>query len=73
MAPTDNTTSNLPKITLQIFELERIIKNLKWWQIFKRMELENKLIDLRMSAWDVGMAIAFKDLEDMGILTKVEN
>ena len=66
-----NPDSNVPKITLQIMDLERIIKDLKWWQIFKRMELDNKLIDLRMAGWNIGMEMAIKDLEKMGLINKI--
>ena len=68
-----NPDSNIPRITLQIIDLENLIKSLKWWQILKRMELQNKLVDLRMEAWNIGMAIAIKDLEKMGILKGITN
>lgn len=67
MAPSIPENS-LPKITNSIWELERLIKDCKWWQIDRKIKYQNKLVNLRVLAFEVGLNTAINDLVKMGIL-----
>ena len=65
------TLQGIPKITIEIMNLELLISKLKWYQIIRKIKYHNKLTELRRIGFRVGLEMAFDDLEKAGILTRI--
>ena len=59
---------NIMRIPMQIMEMERALKSLKWWQVIKKIKYNNALSNMRYEGAIIGFNQAIKDLKRLGKL-----
>ena len=56
----------------ELDKLKERKKLLKWWQIFKKREINIQISIITSELFSIGLDVAFKDLEKMGIVKEVK-
>jgi hypothetical protein len=56
------------QVPMNIWKLERAIKELPWYSFLRRWQLQDKLANMRAEAAIAGFRMAIKDLHEAGIL-----
>lgn len=72
MVGATETNDKAAAIPMNIWKMERAIKELPWYAFIKRWKMQEELATARMLGAAIGFYKAMGDLEKLGIITRVQ-